>query len=165
MTGSLMTTIGLSLHLFASTPGGFLSEAIHEMTLMDWVNAVVYHRSLGKIVDAVRFAHVESNRLFPNDPYRPNGKGNAFKHAVWSAVMSSEIGSGAARRISNGHEDWPKNPPLEKAMDLHNNAIGNAVGDRLPGGKRSEIEDAILRELKNGKLRYIKAGRLIPTNE
>jgi len=164
MTATVLS-LALSGSVLGTSPDGFLSEAVREMTLMDIVNLVRYHRRLFVMVDAVRFAHGESKRLFPNDPQAPNGRGNAFKHALWSALLSAEIDERAAKRITDGHEDWPGNPANEKAMDLHNNKIGVAVGDRMRGSARAAIEDAVMAELRGGRLRYLKGGRLGPTNE
>jgi hypothetical protein len=160
-----MLSMALSCPMPASTSGGYLSEALGEMTFMDFVNLVRYHRRLFTLIDAVRFASTESNRLFPGDPQAPNGKGNAFKHALWSAVLSAEIDEKAAKRLTDGHEDWVGNPANEKAMDLHNNKSGIAIGRRLRGRKRAAIEDAVTAELLAGGLRYLKDGKLVPTNE
>lgn len=59
-----------------------------------------------------------------------NGKGDAFKHAYWSALMTYFQGEAWATALGNAHEARPKNPRIEKAMDLHNNAIGRGHGRR-----------------------------------
>ena len=160
-----MAVVAFTLSLAGPAPTGFLSEALREMTLIDWVNLVRYHRRLFTIVDVVRYAHAESKRRFPNDPQAPNGKGNAFKHALWSALLSAEINEKTARRITDGHEDWPGNPANEKAMDLQNNRVGVGLGVRLRGRKRLEIENAVMKALRDGELRYLKSGRLVPTDK
>jgi hypothetical protein len=160
-----MTTMMFGLAASASLLGSGGSETLNDMTLMDGVNLMRYHRRIGTLVGAVRFASDESKRRFPNDPQAPNGKGNAFKHALWSALLTAEIDEKAAKRITDGHEDWPGNPPNEKAMDLHNNETGIAVGGKFRGRARTDVADAVLRELRAGKLRYLKGGRLVPTNE
>jgi hypothetical protein len=160
-----VNAIVVSVVLCSAPPVSGGSEAFHEMTLMDAVNLVRYHRRIGTLVGAVRFAQKESKRHFPKDPQWPNGKGNAFKHALWSATLCAEIDEKSAKRITDGHEDWPRNPVNEKTMDLHNNKVGISVGGRLRGRSRTEIADAVMNELRDGKLRYLKGGRLIPTNE
>lgn len=55
-------------------------------------------------------------------------KQNAFQHAIWSALMTRAFGYSDALAWTNAHEELGKtltNAELEqKAMDLHNNAIG-----------------------------------------
>jgi hypothetical protein len=67
----------------------------------------------------------EAARRYPGEFH--NGRGDAFRHAYWSALMTQARGEPLAREFGNAHENFPGNPPLERAMDLHNNAIGRTI--------------------------------------
>ena len=65
-----------------------------------------------------------------------NGRGNAFRHALWNLLICHECIKwnknktkvmAWAQIITNKHEELSPNKPLDKAMDLHNNAIGRSL--------------------------------------
>ncbi|NAS31761.1 hypothetical protein GTQ40_12310 [Flavobacteriaceae bacterium R38] len=64
--------------------------------------------------------------------HHKNGQANAFRHALWNIFIIykckqwSSVGKATAwaKRITDWHEDFLLNAPLERAMDLHNNKIG-----------------------------------------
>lgn len=49
---------------------------------------------------------------------------DAFRHFVWSSMVTKEIGEIKARRFLDAHEEFPGNKPAAKAMDLFNNEKG-----------------------------------------
>lgn len=53
-----------------------------------------------------------------------NGKGDAFRHCYWNALMTMGIGEDYALRIASNHEAVSSNPTAEKNMDLYNNSRG-----------------------------------------
>ncbi|MDO4224678.1 MAG: hypothetical protein Q4C75_02170 [Bergeyella zoohelcum] len=61
-----------------------------------------------------------------------NGKGNAFRHALWcclimsycSKISSPQKALVFCKSITDLHEELFPNEPLERKMDLHNNQIG-----------------------------------------
>ena len=57
-----------------------------------------------------------------------NDRSDAFRHCFWSAILSRDLGYDAALKFTNAHESDPRNPADEKAMDLHNNAVGLSIG-------------------------------------
>ncbi|KAF2432311.1 hypothetical protein EJ08DRAFT_648359 [Tothia fuscella] len=68
-----------------------------------------------------------AEQLFPTSTH--NGKGDAFRHCYWNALMTIHMGEGKAKIFGDMHENGtPNNPPREKAMDLANNARGRSVG-------------------------------------
>jgi hypothetical protein len=67
--------------------------------------------------------------------------------------MTRSHGEALARRFGEAHEDFPGNPPAERAMDLHNNTIGRGIGG-LPAGPRP-LADQINDEVIAGRLRWL----------
>lgn len=58
---------------------------------------------------------------------------NAFRHALWAILIikrclkwcnNEEKAKAWAKTFTDWHEDFSPNEPLERAMDLHNNAVG-----------------------------------------
>ena len=85
-----------------------------------------------------------------------NGKGDAFKHAYWSGLMAYYQGDSWATAFGNAHEKRPKNPAIEKRMDLHNNSVGrwHGVRARLP----TSIDNGVDRSFRRGELKRISCG-------
>jgi len=76
-----------------------------------------------------------SDRFFPK-LHHINNPTNAFRHALWNMLLMKESlrwnsniekADAWAEKITSWHEDFSPNPPLERAMDLHNNAFGRRV--------------------------------------
>jgi RHS repeat-associated protein len=63
-------------------------------------------------------------------PGSGDGQADAFRHCYWSCRMAQEIGPERAKAAGDVHEecDFRPNVDNQKAMDLHNNAVGRAVG-------------------------------------
>ncbi|MCL1973007.1 MAG: hypothetical protein FWG57_08500 [Endomicrobia bacterium] len=55
---------------------------------------------------------------------------DAFRHALWSALLTRDIGEKLAEEFTTNHETMPHSEPTTK-MDLHNNKIGREIGKRL----------------------------------
>lgn len=84
-----------------------------------------------------------------------NGVGNAFRHALWCCLITSYCCKIHApqkalkwcKKLTDLHEDIFPNPPLQKAMDLHNNALGMALFQQmLPGIHRQFFENTFFIE-------------------
>lgn len=63
-----------------------------------------------------------------------NGKANAFRHALWNVLLAKIAYKNDpipainwAEKVTTLHEKLAPNPPLERAMDLHNNSIGRHI--------------------------------------
>jgi len=82
-----------------------------------------------------------------------NDSSDAFRHCYWSALIARDTGVLAALAFTNAHEEFPGNPPKEKAMDLHNNSRGIVIGLRHRGRNDGEAADAWYSALASGKLR------------
>lgn len=88
-----------------------------------------------------------------------DGNWNAFKHAVWSALLCLEFGASKTLQITNNHE--LESPPQKQEMDLHNNDLGintyksisatlAKMPANLPGPKIGLIADVVLLKIAEG---------------
>ncbi|WP_238314615.1 DUF6973 domain-containing protein, partial [Methylobacterium crusticola] len=60
-------------------------------------------------------AHAK-DRTIPEDAYR---------HVLWSYLLTKEFGPAFASRVTDAHEQGPTgNTPKERKQDYHNNAVG-----------------------------------------
>ena len=87
------------------------------------------------------------NDKFPKLHHLDN-PANAFRHALWNALI---IHKGLfwnknlkkvllwTQRITNWHEEFAPNKPLEKAMDLHNNSKGQLWYSQMISEKKITI--------------------------
>lgn len=61
-----------------------------------------------------------------------NNEADAFKHTYMSAELTILLGADIAYKIGVLQEDTnPSNPPAEREMDLHNDAVGIEIGKKL----------------------------------
>ena len=104
-----------------------------------------------------------------------NGRGDAFRHAFWAAMLARDVGFHNAQQYTREHENWEGSPPAERAMDSHNNRIGALIGahGHLLGShgivRRRGLSDGALAiacylALRNGRLRVIRGDRLLPSS-
>lgn len=101
-----------------------------------------------------------------------NDNGDAFRHMLWSALMTKEFslfgsdlsnGRAVAKKWGDAHEEMPGNPPLEKSMDLKNNAVGrNLLTTSM--NTTAKIVDACIAKVKNGGGYRIVNNALVSTN-
>ena len=84
-----------------------------------------------------------------------NGKGDAFRHAYWNALMVKAYGEVLAKEFADAHEKNPKQPAKEKTMDLHNNSVGRSIGMRHRRSSDAVIANEVDRALKNHQLQII----------
>lgn len=56
-----------------------------------------------------------------------NGRGDAFRHALFSALNSRDLGIDLAKRLGDAHELHPAETPLGREMDLFNNDVGRKI--------------------------------------
>lgn len=93
--------------------------------------------------------------LFPDLDARDT-KRDTFRHAYWSALNAYEHGEYLARLFGDEHEEEDNQSEAERAMDLHNNNYGYAVGvsARENGYDESCIESEIIWAIDNNVLIY-----------
>ena len=76
-----------------------------------------------------------SNELYGNLHHKNNAT-NAFRHALWNFLIVKKCSKWRrntrkairwGQKITDWHEEFSPNAPLEKEMDLHNNHIGRKL--------------------------------------
>lgn len=74
------------------------------------------------------------NMHYPGQHHLHN-KANAIRHALWNVLIAKYCAGNSplnqrilnwTETITDRHERFSVNPPLERAMDLHNNAVGRS---------------------------------------
>jgi hypothetical protein len=110
---------------------------------------------LGKISDDKEKALSEAAlRYDPNTLH--NGRGDAFRHCYLSALLTRDVGAESALELTSLHEDWCGNPEAERVMDLHNNAIGIAIGKMVSTDFRDQaLADLCQKAEAEGKLKTL----------
>jgi hypothetical protein len=81
-----------------------------------------------------------------------NGTADAFRHCYWSALLARDIGHENAKTFTDAHEDYEGNPAGEKAMDLHNNAAGIAIGKAHPNATDAALIGQCINAVNDGRL-------------
>ncbi|MGV0362984.1 DUF6973 domain-containing protein [Corynebacterium minutissimum] len=84
--------------------------------------------SCGIANQAATTASMEAQNRVPGATSLHNGKGDAFRHCSWNALMTMRIGADAAERIATNHETVAQGPADETRMDLYNNAQSRFLG-------------------------------------
>lgn len=69
-----------------------------------------------------KYALDMAETLYPSSVH--NGYGDAFRHALFSALNAKILGVNTAKQLSDAHEMIPNNQILENQMDLSNNQFG-----------------------------------------
>lgn len=128
------------------------SDAFNKLTASEKIHLAMFPEQLAVIKRSSQRALLESELRFPGN--RRNTPGDAFRHCFWSALLARDIGYASALRYTNAHEAFPDNPPDEKAMDLHNNAVGLNIG-RFGGPNRILILRCT-EALRAGRLKIIE---------
>ena len=91
-----------------------------------------------------------TGNLFPGAVLR-NDTADAFRHALWSFLMTRELGPEMAKRFGDAHEISEPNPGGERLMDLYNNHMGRVLA-LDPRNKGRPAEDVIMEAIRNGQL-------------
>jgi Domain of unknown function (DUF6973) len=80
-----------------------------------------------------------------------NGRGDAFRHALWSYKLSRIMGPELAKKFTDAYEIGHPNPNDERLMDLFNNAVGRHLAAD-PKNQSQKDETVVLEALKRGEL-------------
>lgn len=86
-------------------------------------------------------------------------EGNAYRHVLWQAMLTSEFNEEIAAQIGNAHEDNAKVSldqrvfknisEADQTIDLLNNKIGRSIGKRNTGNSKNSLAKEVLKEFKN----------------
>lgn len=97
-------------------------------------------------------ALAEARRQFSGGGGQHNGPADAFRHCYWSALLARDIGPDNAKSFTDAHEAYGDNPAGEKAMDLHNNSVGIAIGRANPGASDAVLIGQCMLAVGDGRL-------------
>lgn len=90
-----------------------------------------------------------------------NGYGDAFRHALWSAMNTEDIGFDNAIDVGQAHENSGNNPQAEIDMDLNNNAWGAYFAENNDNWTIEDFLDAFNDAIESGDI-IINDGDTIP---
>lgn len=84
--------------------------------------------------------------------HHKNGPANAFRHALWNVLIihrckrwsSIQRATTWTKRITDWHEDFSVNAPLERAMDLHNNQIGRTFAIKHKDASEQQLIQLVM---------------------
>lgn len=108
-------------------------------------------------------AEESSMQSFPKQ--KRNDEGDAFRHFIWAAELTNELGAEVAIKFLNAHEEEPIQSPEEKEMDLANNQRGVFAAQIKIKNKNYNLKDMeieALDQLRSKKLFVLKPGLEIP---
>ena len=80
---------------------------------------------------------------------------NAYRHAMWNAIMTDKMGAEKAKKFADAHEQIPKNPIDHKEMDLHNNELGRRIAIEYAGQGYDVFSQKIQEAISNGEAKVI----------
>jgi hypothetical protein len=85
-----------------------------------------------------------------------NGVPDAFRHGIWNALNTRDIGEVLAVKFGNAHESsTPLVLALEKEMDLYNNATGVSLGTAANNPTDDMLADTIFEYITLGFFRFL----------
>lgn len=108
-------------------------------------------------------AEEASLRNFPEQ--RISDEADAFRHFVWAAELTSELGADVAQKFLDAHEEDPIQKPEDKAMDLANNRGGILFAQKILKNKNYSLENVVkeaLDQLRDKKMNVLRPGLEIP---
>lgn len=101
-----------------------------------------------------------------------DGRGDAWRHAYWSALMvktgasfslgSIANGAALAEEYGNARESRPGNNEHAKSMDLYNNSVGRRIAVDNPNATPAQLRDLVTQALNNGDFLVICPGPTCP---
>ena len=97
------------------------------------------------------------------------GQLDAFKHSLWMAYLTQEIGSRSALKLGDAHEkgnyrsykkglkeDGFLPDKISSDMDLFNNKIGSKIANKNLKTQKRELILLIIDEINNGEMKILK---------
>jgi len=105
-----------------------LSDQETEIIARYPLRAPLIMRITSNAKETSRMAH-RKNPAVPEDAYR---------HVLWSYLLTQRFGAEFAETITDAHEVLPTNTAAERRMDFHNNRIGREYALRGENQKRIE---------------------------
>ncbi len=97
-------------------------------------------------------------------PYQQNNNGDAFRHCMWSTIISKKTSPDWATRWLNAHEAPHAINNISRRMDDLNNASGVKLFKDNPSAKIGDFIYLCSKLVGEGQLVRVENGTLIPTN-
>lgn len=86
-----------------------------------------------------------------------NDASDAFRHCMWSALMTKRANDGFAKRFGDAHEYGDKDQPSnESYMDRHNNSWGREAGRNGEGKSETWVANVCQSYQRNGTLYWLR---------
>jgi hypothetical protein len=111
-------------------------------------SAIVFYNAM--------IAEKSAEKIYPNSA--ENGKSDAFRHYVWAGLLTRDLGETTAREFLSAHELNPKQPVIEKEMDMFNNEHGIRSARKLLEQRSftdQEFFDTAISEIKSDNLKVL----------
>ncbi|GGM35277.1 DUF6973 domain-containing protein [Microbacterium saperdae] len=138
-----------SVQPFASGYNDLVMNVVEMLACVQFVDLVSCNIAKGNADTAAADA---ANRFSSTSLH--NGKGDAYRHCYWNALMTRHIGANAAMKIAANHESLSSGPAKEKTMDTYNNAKGRTAGSNASSD--SAARSTCYTWANNGTLRTLK---------
>ncbi len=136
----------------------FLDKYPKGLTKGDREMIAKYPADSVKVYQAKQKADDLNLKVFKNQGR--NDESDAFRHFVWAALVTNELGALKATEFLNAHEEEDSQPPREKEMDIINNKFGvDYIVEQSKLGKSvdlDQIEKVALEKLKSHELKVLK---------
>lgn len=116
-----------------------------------------------RVYEQKNIAEKSTSKNFPEQNL--NDESDAFRHFLWAAMLTKELGKAKAKEFLDAHENDPDQPDIERQMDSHNNDLGQSAAESLIKQMRwnqKNIEAMGLEELRSKRLQVLKPGLTIP---
>jgi hypothetical protein len=126
----------------------------------EWILIAEHPEAAVKVLRAKTLAENETVRLFQQN--QMNDETDAFRHFLWAAFITRELGQEKALLFTTAHEADSEVPQNEKNMDLSNNLAGIDAIRNLNPASNEAVERAALKALKEKKLIVISPQGFVP---
>lgn len=108
-------------------------------------------RAKDTVADSLQWAKRRYGRNGHNDV------SDAFRHCMWSALMTKRANSSFAKQMGDAHEYGDKNnPDDEEFMDLHNNSWGREAGRNGENHSDTWLANVCQHYQRNNTLRWLR---------
>ena len=116
-----------------------------------WLFTHAHH--VTAIWDATREAFDREKKIFAVNG--EDDEGDAFRHCIWSSMLTRDIGHADAAMFTSLHEQKDGTAKDRKNMDLHNNAVGRWT--QSTPNTNDHMQREVLTMLVKGKLHVRKS--------
>jgi hypothetical protein len=108
-----------------------------------------YPISALKVNQAKNEANEYTKKIYGKEAFVDGTEANAYRHAMWNAIMTDKIGVEKAKMFAYAHEQIPYNPEDHMTMDYHNNELGRRIAVQYAGEGYDVFSEKIQEAIKN----------------